>query len=76
MIRHYNGSMQLKAFRVIMQTVAEHGVAGLRRKRVSITLTKCYEQCSSRFLIVWQFAAVFVLFVERTVGHLIAGVDC
>lgn len=43
MIRHYNRSVQLEAFPVIMQTVLEHDVLGFRRKRISIAFAECYE---------------------------------
>jgi len=69
MIRHHNRSMKLKTSPVITQTVKEHGVPGFRRKGVSIALAKCYEQCSSCFLIVGQLPPVFVLPIKRAVGH-------
>jgi hypothetical protein len=69
MIRHHNRSMKLKASPVIMQTVTEHGVPGFRRKRVSFAPAKRYEQRSSCFLIVGQLPPVFVLPIERRVGH-------
>lgn len=75
-IRQHNRSMKLKAFPVIMPTVTEHGVPGFRRKRDSIALAKPYEQRSSCFLIVGQLPPVFVLPIERTVGHRVTGVSC
>jgi len=69
MIRHHNRSMKLKTSTVIVQAVPQHGVSGFRRKRVSIAFAKCYEQRSSRFLIVRQLPPVFVLPIERVVEH-------
>jgi hypothetical protein len=66
--------VKLKTSPVIMQTVTEHGAPPLGRKRVSIALAKCHEQRSPRFLIVGQFPPIFVLPIERTVGHRITRV--
>jgi hypothetical protein len=43
MVWHYDRSMKLKAFPVIIQTVLEHGVTGFRRKRGSIALSNSHE---------------------------------
>ena len=74
MIWHYNRSVKLEAFPVIMQTVPDHSVPGFRRKRISIAFAECHEQCASRFLVVRQFAPVFIHPVERRVGRTLLSV--
>jgi hypothetical protein len=68
-IWHYDCGVEVVAFAVIMQTVLEDGVSGLRSESDSIAFTECDEYCSSRFLIVRQFAAVFVFSFQSMLGH-------
>jgi hypothetical protein len=43
MIRHHHRPMKLKPLSVIVQTVLQHGISGIRRKRVPIAPAESYE---------------------------------
>jgi len=60
MFRHYNSSMKLVAFFVIVQATLEHEVASFWRERLCVPLAEGHEDGSSGFLVVRQHAPVFV----------------
>jgi len=50
MFRHYNSSMKLVAFFVIVQATLEHEVASFWRERLCVPLAEGHEDGSSGFL--------------------------
>ena len=63
---HYHG-VKLVALSVIVQTVLQNSVAGVRRERLVTVLAEGNEESSSCRLVVRELAAIFVHPIEVSV---------
>ena len=66
---HHDCGVKLVALSVIVQTVLQNGVAGVRRERIVTVLAEGNEESSSCRLVVRELAAVFVHPFEAHVGR-------
>jgi hypothetical protein len=69
-IGHYYGCMKVVSFAVVVEAVLEDGILGIRSEGYAIAFAECYEQRSSRSLIVREHTAVFVFSIESLLGQL------
>ncbi len=65
MVWHYNRCVKFVTYAIVMQTVLEDDVPGLRSERNSSAFAECHEYHSSGFLIVRQVAVVSVFSLQR-----------
>ena len=68
-IGHYDSCMEFVSLAMVVQTVLKDGVSRFWSEGDSIAFAECNEYCASCFLIVRQFAAVFVHAFESLLGH-------
>ena len=69
MLGHHYCGVKFVTLAVVVETVLENSVAGLRRERVTIVLAEGDEEAATGRLVVRQRAAVFIHPLQGDVGR-------